>query len=174
MAIEMKIMKKPHLGMLGFSLDEGSINLDGDTENTRRGGLEGGLSESINDLEYIDKGNPIAVPAPVDILSVPPLLPCLRCSHRCSPKQLPHAPNNNKVRQQETNVNNEGMTLAPAMDARAVLRKAESSIKAQKRKNLSNKHKECTFIVGVIVKLIKQGQGSYSGMSATMSMTLMC
>ncbi len=41
------------------------------------------------------------------------------------------------------NVNVEGVTMAPAMDAaRTALRKSESTIKAQKTKNLSNKHKE--------------------------------
>jgi hypothetical protein len=50
----------------------------------------------------------------------------------------------------------------------------ESIIKAQKAKNLSNKHKEHTSIAGAIVKLIEQGQGSSSSMGATMSMTLMC
>ncbi len=65
------------------------------------------------------------------------------------------------------------MAPAPATDtARAALRKAESSIKAQKTKNLSNKHKECMSIVGAMVKLIEQGQGSSSSMSATMNMTL--
>ncbi len=59
------------------------------------------------------------------------------------------------------------------MNARAALRKAESTIKAQKTKNSSNKHKECTSITGAIVKLIEQGQESSSGMGATLSMTLM-
>ncbi len=70
-------------------------------------------------------------------------------------------------------MNAEGMAPAPTMDAAcAALRKAESSIKAQKTKNFSNKHKKCTSIVGAIVKLIEQGQGSSSGMGATMNMTL--
>jgi hypothetical protein len=42
MAIEKKIIKKTHSGVLGFSLDEGSINLDRDTENTRREDWRGG------------------------------------------------------------------------------------------------------------------------------------
>jgi hypothetical protein len=79
-----------------------------------------------------------------------------------------------EVLKQETNVNTEGVTPSPAMDAaRAALRKAESTIKAQKMKKLSNKNKECTSIVGAIVKLIEQGQGSSSGMVATMNMMLM-
>jgi hypothetical protein len=170
MAIEKKIMQKTHLGLLGFTSDEGSVNLERETENIRRGGLEGGLTESPFDLENNDKGNPNADPAPVNILSIPPL----HCCPRSSPQQRPCANNNNKVRQRETNVNAEGVAPAPAMDAaRPALRKVESSIKAQKTKNLSNKHKECTSIVGAIVKLIEQGQGSSSSMGATMNMTLM-
>jgi hypothetical protein len=72
-------------------------------------------------------------------------------------------------------VDAKGLAPAPATDAaRDALRKAESSIKAQKRKNSLNKHKERTFIVGAIVKLIEQGRGSSSSMGATMNMTLMC
>ncbi len=72
-------------------------------------------------------------------------------------------------------MNAKGVTPVPSMDtARAALRKAESTDKAQKTKNLSNKHKECMSITGAIVKLIEQGQGSSSGMGATMYMTLMC
>ncbi len=68
----------------------------------------------------------------------------------------------------------EGVAPAPATDAAcAALRKTESSIKAQKTKNSSNKHKEHTSIAGAIVKLIEQGQGSSSSMGATMNMTLM-
>jgi hypothetical protein len=124
-------------------------------------------------LEYNEECNPIATPAPVDMLSVPPLLPHLRCSPCRSPQQLPHTANNNKEHQQETNANNKGVTPACAMDAHAALRKTESGTKAQKTKNLSYKHKEHTSIVGAIVKLIEQGQGSSSGTGATMSMTLM-
>jgi hypothetical protein len=43
-AIEKKFMKKTYSRMLGFTLDEGSANPE--TENTGRGGLEGGLTES--------------------------------------------------------------------------------------------------------------------------------
>jgi hypothetical protein len=117
------------------------------------------MKSSFN-LEYNDEGNQNANPAPVDILSIPPL--------RCSPRTSP-------IRQQETNVDAEGMAPAPATDAaRAALRKAESSTKAQKTKNLSNKHKERKSIAGAILKLIEQGQGSSSSMGATMNMTLMC
>jgi hypothetical protein len=42
MAIEKKIMRKTHSGMLGFALDEGSINSERETENTGRGGIGGG------------------------------------------------------------------------------------------------------------------------------------
>ncbi len=166
-AIEKKI--KIHLGMLGFTLDEGSINLK--TENTGRGGSEGGLAESTFDMEYHDKGNPIADPAPMDI----PSLLSLRHSPRSSPQQQPHADNDNEVRQLETNVNANGVTPVPNINAaRAALRKAESTVKAQKTKNSSNKHKKRTSIAGAIVKLIEQSQGSFSGMDATMNMTLMC
>jgi hypothetical protein len=128
-AIEKKIQRKTHLGMLGFPSDEGSVNLE--TENTGREGSEGGLLESTFDMEYDDKGNPIAKPAPVDIPSLPPL----SHSPRSSPQQQPHADNNNKVRQPETNVNAKGVTPVPAMDAaHAVLRKAESTVNAQKTK----------------------------------------
>jgi hypothetical protein len=66
------------------------------------------------------------------------------------------------------------MALAPATDAaRTALRKAESSIKAQKTKNSSNKHKEHRSIEGAIVKLIEQGQGPSSSMGATINMALM-
>ncbi len=81
MAFEKKIMKKTHLGLLGFTSEEGSINLERETGNTGRGGLEGGLTELTFDLEYNDKGNPNANPAPVDIQSIPPL----HCSPRTSP-----------------------------------------------------------------------------------------
>jgi hypothetical protein len=71
-------------------------------------------------------------------------------------------------------VNAKGVTPALAMDAAcAALRKAESTIKAQKTKNLSNKHKERTSIAGAIVKLIEQGQGSSSSMGTKMNMMLM-
>ncbi len=111
------------------------------------------------DLECDDKGNPIAVPAPVDMPSASLLLPCLRCSLGCSPQQFSYAANDDKVQQQDTNVNNKIVTLAPAMDARAALKKAESSINANKIKNLSNKCKEHVSIADVVVKLIDQGQG---------------
>ncbi len=80
MAFEKKIMKKTHLGFLGFTSEEGPVNLERETENTGRGGLEGSLTESTFDLEYNDKGNPNANPAPVNIPSIPPL----RCSPRTS------------------------------------------------------------------------------------------
>jgi hypothetical protein len=70
-------------------------------------------------------------------------------------------------------VNNKGMTPAPAMDTRSAPRKVESTIKAQKTKNLLKKHKERTSTMGAIVKLIEQGQGSSISMGTTMSMTLM-
>ncbi len=93
-------------------------------EGDRRGGF---------DVEYNDKGNTIADSAPINILLILPLC----CSPRSSLQQCPHANNNNKVRQQETNVNAKGVTSAPAMDAAlAALRKAESTIKAQKTKKL--------------------------------------
>jgi hypothetical protein len=160
MAIEKKIMKKTHSGLLGFTTEEeGSVNLERETENTGRGGSKGGLTESTIDLEYNDEGNLNANPALINITSIPPLC--------CSPRTSP-------IWQQETNVDAEGMAPAPAMDAAcAALRKAESSIKAQKTKNSSNKHKERTFIAGAIIKLIEQGQGSSSSMGATMNMTLM-
>jgi hypothetical protein len=116
--------------MLGFTLDEGSVVLE--TENSGRRGSEGGLTEVTFGMEYNDEGNIIADSAPIDILLIPPL----RRSPRSSPQQCPLADNNNKVRQQETNVNAKGVTPAPAMDARAALRKAESTIKAQKTKTL--------------------------------------
>ena len=156
------------MGMLGFTLDEGSVVLE--TENSGRRGSEGGLTEVTFGMEYNDEGNIIADSAPIDI----PLIPPLRRSPRSSPQQCPLADNNNKVRQQETNVNAKGVTPAPAMDAaRATLRKVESTIKAQKTKNLSNKHKERTSIASAIVKLIEQGQGSSNSMGATMKMALM-
>jgi hypothetical protein len=132
MAIEKKIMRKTHSGMLAFSSDEGFVSSDRDTENTGRGGLEGGLTELTFDSEYNDEGNPIANPAPVNMLSILPL----HCSPHSSPQQRPHAANDNEVQQQEMNVNAKGVTPAPAMDARAALRKAESTIKAQKTKTL--------------------------------------
>jgi hypothetical protein len=73
MAIEKKIMRKTHLGMLAFSSDEGFVSSDRDTENTGRGGLEGGLTVLTFDLEYDEEGNPIADPAPVNMLSILPL-----------------------------------------------------------------------------------------------------
>jgi hypothetical protein len=145
MAIEKKSMMKTHLGLFGFtSEEEGSVNSERETENTGRGGSEGCLTKLAFDLEYNDEGNPNATPAPVNITSIPPL----RCPPRISP-----------IRQKETNVDSEGMAPAPATDAtRNAPRKAESSIKAQKMKNLLNKQKERTYIAGAIVKLIEQGQ----------------
>jgi hypothetical protein len=49
MVIEKKITRKTHSGMLGFTSDEGSVNSKWETENTGRGGLEGGLTESTFD-----------------------------------------------------------------------------------------------------------------------------
>ncbi len=46
MAFEKKKLRKTHSGMLGFSLDEGSINSDRVTDITGRGGSEGGPTES--------------------------------------------------------------------------------------------------------------------------------
>jgi hypothetical protein len=115
--------------------------------------------DSAFDLEYNEEGNPNATPAPVDIMPIPPL--CF-------------SPHTSPIQQQETNVDAEGVAPATATNAaHNALRKAESSIKAQKTKNLSNKHKECTSIAGAIVKLIEQGQGSSSSMGTTMNMTLM-
>jgi hypothetical protein len=71
-------------------------------------------------------------------------------------------------------VDAEGVAPAPATDAACnALRKAESSIKAQKTKNSLNRHKERTSIARAIVKLIEQGQGSFISIGATMNMTLM-
>jgi hypothetical protein len=118
MVIEKKIMRKTHSGLLGFTLDEGFVNLERETENSGRGGLEGGLTESTFDLEYDDKENPNANPDPANILSIPPL--------HCSPRT-------SLIRQQEMNVNAEGVAPAPAKDAaRAALRKAESSSKLKR------------------------------------------
>jgi hypothetical protein len=131
MTIEKKIMRRTHLEMLGFTLDEGSVNLERETVNTGRGGLEGDVTESTFDLEYNDKGNLNANPAPVNFLSIPPLCH----SPQSSPQQRPRANNDNEVQHQETNVNAEGVTPAPTIDAAcAALRKAESTIKAQKTK----------------------------------------
>ncbi len=113
--------------MLDFTLDEGSVNSE--TENTGRGRSEGGLTESTFDVMTKATQLPILL---LYIPSIPPLC----CSPRSSPQQQPHADNNNKVWQPETNVNAKGVTLSPAMDAaHAVLRKAESTVKAQKTKN---------------------------------------
>jgi hypothetical protein len=160
MAIEKKIMMKTHSGLLGFtSEEEGSVNSERETENTGRGISEGCLTELAFDLEYDEEGNPNATPAPVDIRSIPPLL---------------RSPRTSPIQQQEMNVDAEGVAPAPATNAaRDALRTAESSIKAQKTKNSSNKHKERMSIVGAIVKLIEQGQGSSSSIGATMNMTLM-
>jgi hypothetical protein len=133
MAIEKKIMKKTHSGMLGFSLDDNSTHLDKDAENSRRGGLEGGVNESFLDSEYDDKDNPIAAPAPVNMPLAPPLLPPIRCSLHHSPHQFPPATDTEEVQQQATSVNDNGMTSAPAMDARTAPRKADSTIKAKKK-----------------------------------------
>jgi hypothetical protein len=122
-------------------------------------------------MEYNDEGNLIANPTPVDFPSLPPLCH----SPRSSPQQQPHANNSNKVREPEMNVNAKGVLPVPAMDAAcAALRKAESTVKAQKTKKSSKQYKEYTSIAGAIVKLVEQGQGSSSGMGATMNMTLMC
>jgi hypothetical protein len=94
-AIEKKIMRKTHSGMLGFTLDEDSGVSE--TENSGRRGSEGGLTEATFDVEYNDKGNTIANSAPINI----PLIPPLRCSPCTSPQQRPHADNDNEVQQQE-------------------------------------------------------------------------
>jgi hypothetical protein len=123
-------MRKTHSGMLGFTSDEGFVVFD--TENFGRRGLEGALTEVIFDVDYDEEGNLVANSAPIKITCIPPL----RCSSHSSPQQCLHADNDNKVRQQDTNVNAKGVTPVPAMDAaRAALRKAESTIKAQKMKN---------------------------------------
>ncbi len=59
------------------------------------------------------------------------------------------------------------------VDVRGALKRAESSVKAQKTKNASNKNKECTLLVGAIVKLPKKDHPPSDGMSANISMMLM-
>ncbi len=46
-------------------------------------------------------------------------------------------------------------------------------IKGSKTKKSSNKNKECTFVVGAIVKLIKQGGASSSNVGANAAMILL-
>ena len=64
----------------------------------------------------------------------------------------------------------EGLTTAPSMlaffapvDVCGALKRAASSVKAQKTKNASNKNKECTLLAGAIVKLLEKDQSPSDG-----------
>ena len=79
---------------------------------------------------------------------------------------------------QDTGENKE-VTTAPSaqastrVDVRSALKRAESSLKAQKTKNASIKNKEGTLIAGTIAKLLEKDNSSSDGISANMSMMLM-
>ena len=79
---------------------------------------------------------------------------------------------------QDTGENKE-VTTAPSaqastrVDVRSALKRAESSLKAQKTKNASIKNKERTLIAGTIAKLLEKDNSSSDGVSANMSMMLM-
>ena len=187
MAIEKKIMKKTHSGILGLSSDS-------DTIPSENKGVGGGGSEGEDD--------PIAAPVdvPVDVgnttstVTAPSPL-------RCSPRHFPPSPTNagevlvqqlvteatappNQNQQPVTaatappNQNEEGMTPPPPMQVRDALTKAGSMIRASKTKNSSNKNKERTSIAGAIVKLIElqnrpPSSSGTAGDAAAMTMTLM-
>jgi hypothetical protein len=60
----------------------------------------------------------------------------------------------------------------PTNNIRAALKRAKSSIRAQKTKNLSNKNKERTSIAGAIIRLVER-QNLGGGLAANMSMLMM-
>ncbi len=75
---------------------------------------------------------------------------------------------------------NKGMMTAPSapassarVDICGALKRAESLVKAQMTKNASNKNKERTSLVVMIVKLLIKDHPPSDGMSANMSMMLM-
>jgi len=178
MAIEKKIMKKTHSGILGLS--------DSDTIPSESEGVGGDGSEGED---------PIDVPVEVDntsFVNAPSPL-------RRSPRRFPSSPNNAiEVVVQHDNVGNqrdgetpqppEGETPQPPtqvretprppMQVRDALTKAGSMVRASKMKNVSNKNKERTSIAGAIMKLIElQNRPPPSSVSAddaaVMTMTLM-
>jgi hypothetical protein len=60
----------------------------------------------------------------------------------------------------------------PTNNIRAALKRAKSSIRVQKTKNLSHKNKERTPIAGAIVRLLER-QDSGGGLAANMSKLMM-
>jgi hypothetical protein len=113
------------------------------------GGGNGGTSESFESVRETEDtdGNP-----PADIV-IP---------------EDPAVPVRPLIHHQSTQEGGENVT------PRAGIRMAESSMKGQKTKNLSNKNKERTSIAGAIVKLIeKQDLGENASVATTMTMMMM-
>jgi hypothetical protein len=138
MAIEKKIMDTTHSGMLGFSSeDDGHMTKSGDDDEEC--GEEGGGQE--NDL-FADsvQGDKAGHPNDDPICANPP---------RCS---LPSMSHSTEQHCQATSATaDEGVTpSAPTMDVHDALKKAGSTIKADKTKSLSNKNKDRTSIAGEI------------------------
>jgi hypothetical protein len=70
--------------------------------------------------------------------------------------------------------------MAPSMlasstpvDVCGALKRAQSSVKAQKTKNASNKNKKRTLLLGANIKLVENDQSLSDGMAVNMSMMLM-
>ena len=161
MAIEKKIMKKTHLGILGLS--------DSDTIPSENNGVGGDGSEGEDPIF-----SPVVVDNTTSTVNAPSPL-------RRSPRRFPSSPSNaGEVLVQHDNVVNqqEGETPQPPMQVRDALTKAGSMIRVSKTKNVSNKNKERTSIAGAIVKLIElQNRPPSSSVTAddaaAMTMTLM-
>jgi hypothetical protein len=160
MAIEKKILKKKHSGMMGFLSSEDDANLEGVEmveENALKASLFGGASASVggeenavnNSMESMELANQddVIIPAP----DIPP--PCQRLSN-----------------ESQDDTGNEGVEEVTP-NIHAGLRRAEDFMKMQKMKNSSNKNKECTLIAGAVEKLVERQD--LGGMAASMSMMLM-
>jgi hypothetical protein len=160
MAIEKKILKKNHSGMMGFLLSEDEATLEGGEmveENALQASLFGGVSASVggeentvNDsmelMEFSDQDD-VNIPVP----DIPP--PCQRLS----------------IQSQDDTGNKGVEEVMPHI--RAGLRRAEDFMKTQKTKNLLNKNKERTSFARAIVKLVERQD--LGGMAASMLMMLM-
>jgi hypothetical protein len=164
-AIEKRILAKTHWGMLGLSLEDEHDVPGGKEDDSLGEGSEGGggVNESF-DSALFDSAQNEDDDRNTDA-AVVPALPPLPC------------PVGEGV--QDTG-ENEGVMTAPSaqassaqVDVRSALKRAESSVKAQKTKHASNKNKERTSIAGTIVKLFEKDNSSSDGVSANLSMMLM-
>jgi hypothetical protein len=186
MAIEKKIMKKTHSGILGLSSDSDTIP----SENEGVGGLD--RRERTTQLLLLLMF--LLMLATRLVLSPHLLLSVVLLAASPSPTNAGEVlvqqpvteatapPNQNQqpvtAATAPPNQNEEGMTPPPPMQVRDALTKAGSMIRASKTKNSSNKNKERTSIAGAIVKLIElqnrpPSSSGTAGDAAAMTMTLM-